>query len=396
MLSWAKQTQVMLLANPALAHVAGTQEPIYGPSAIRSVADQAESSATPYTESTRDDLRWAAMDSTCVETQTFYLTADAGHIGMAQVIYSNVAGLRTTCQFNTKIFFPPDADQRRPILWSSDPLEHHGFDADGLSFFADGVAVTLSEDGTSYTIKSAVNENSVVHLTVTQAAPGFQVAGNGTTYFGTDAQNPWGKMRHVFWPRNRVQGTIITKDGPIDFAGRALFIHGLQGMKPHHAAARWNFIDFQSPTYSAVMMEFVTPPSYGSTVVNVGGLARDGQLIMAGPRHSVVHANVHEDEAANQWPEPHALQLTWHGQTRDGQAVHATLEGSVAPRADRVDVMAQVPTFIKNIVGGVAGTRPYIYQYVRPMSLKVRVGAEKEAVEEEEQGVLFSEATFIS
>lgn len=72
-----------------VANVTGTQEPIYGPSAIQSVARQAET--TPYTELNKQDLKWAAMDSTNVETQTFYLMADSGHIGMAQVIYSNVA-----------------------------------------------------------------------------------------------------------------------------------------------------------------------------------------------------------------------------------------------------------------------------------------------------------------
>ena len=72
-----------------VANVAGTQEPIYGPSAIQSVAKQAET--VPYTELEPEDLKWAAMDSTCVETQTFYLMAETGHIGMAQVIYSNVA-----------------------------------------------------------------------------------------------------------------------------------------------------------------------------------------------------------------------------------------------------------------------------------------------------------------
>jgi hypothetical protein len=72
-----------------LANVAGTQEPIYGPSAIRSVAKQAET--TPYTELKRDDLKWEAMESTCVETQSFYLMADNGHMALAQVIYSNVA-----------------------------------------------------------------------------------------------------------------------------------------------------------------------------------------------------------------------------------------------------------------------------------------------------------------
>ena len=72
-----------------VANVAGTQEPIYGPSAIQSVAKQAET--VPYTELQSEDLKWTAMESTCVETQTFYLMAESGHIGMAQVIYSNVA-----------------------------------------------------------------------------------------------------------------------------------------------------------------------------------------------------------------------------------------------------------------------------------------------------------------
>jgi hypothetical protein len=72
-----------------LANVAGTQEPIYGPSAIKSVAEEA--ATTPYTELTRDDLKWEVMESTSVETQTFYVMSEAGQLAFAQVIYSNVA-----------------------------------------------------------------------------------------------------------------------------------------------------------------------------------------------------------------------------------------------------------------------------------------------------------------
>ena len=72
----------------SLANVAGTQEPEYGPSAIQSVATQART--VPFTELTSSDLKWKAMESTCVETQTFYMMADAGTVAMAQVIYSNV------------------------------------------------------------------------------------------------------------------------------------------------------------------------------------------------------------------------------------------------------------------------------------------------------------------
>lgn len=72
-----------------LANVAGTQEPIYGPSAIKSVATEAEK--TSYTEIGRDGMKWQAMDSTCVETSSFYIFGDNGYVALAQVIYSNVA-----------------------------------------------------------------------------------------------------------------------------------------------------------------------------------------------------------------------------------------------------------------------------------------------------------------
>lgn len=72
-----------------LADVAGTKEPIYGPSAIRSVAEQAKD--TPYTELKRNDMKWHAMNTTSVETFSFYILGDNGYAALAQVIYSNVA-----------------------------------------------------------------------------------------------------------------------------------------------------------------------------------------------------------------------------------------------------------------------------------------------------------------
>jgi hypothetical protein len=127
------------------------------------------------------------------------------------------------------------------------------------------------------------------------------------------------------------------------------------------SAAKWNFIDFQSPTYSAIMMEYTTPPSYGSTVVNVGGIAKDGEIITAGSLNSATHTVVKGDPE-NDWPEPSAVKFLWGGKTKDGKDVNAVLEGPLGERLDRVDVMEKVPGFIKNIVGGVAGTKPYIYQ----------------------------------
>ena len=188
-------------------------------------------------------------------------------------------------------------------------------------------------------------------------------------------------MRHGFWPRCQATGSIITDAGEVNFKGKAFFVHALQGMKPHHAgkqaialsahffhfadeliAAKWNFVNFQSPSYSAVMMEYTTPPSYGSTIVNVGGIATDGKIICASSRgNSVKHTKVTSDRD-NEWPEPEAVEYVWSGVTKDKKAVSATLAGNLGKRLDKVDVLAKIPGFIKTIVGGVVGTKPYIYQ----------------------------------
>lgn len=72
-----------------LANVAGTQEPEYGPTAIQAVGKQEGDPA--YTDLTKKDLKWSIIDSTCVETQTFYLFTESGHVGFVQVIYNNIA-----------------------------------------------------------------------------------------------------------------------------------------------------------------------------------------------------------------------------------------------------------------------------------------------------------------
>lgn len=273
------------------------------------------------------------------------------------------SGIRTTCQFNTKIFYP---EEGKNFLWCSNQLSHVEFSEDKSNFYAQDCAVELSADGTSYTIKSMTDQRAIVNLTVKQSAPGFVLGKDGKTLFGTDLKHPWGSMHHAFWPRCTAEGTVMTKEGPIDFKGKAMFVHALQGMKPHHAAAKWDFADFQGPTFSAVLMEYTTPPSYGSTVVNVGGIARDGEIITASCSGKATHTKVKKDSESS-WPEPEGARYEWSGKTKDGKAVQAVLDVDLEHRIDRIDVMAEVPGFVKQIVAGAAGTKPYIYQ-VRLMS----------------------------
>ena len=108
-------------------------------------------------------------------------------------------------------------------------------------------------------------------------------------------------------------------------------------------------------------MEYTTPPSYGSSVVNVGGLVKDGEIICAGCGNSATHLDI-KDDPDNEWPEPAVVNFQWSGTTKDGKLVTAELAGGLGKRLDKVDVMAEVPGFVKAIIGGVVGTKPYIYQ----------------------------------
>jgi hypothetical protein len=297
------------------------------------------------------------MDSTNVETAVFYFMTDDGVTAMAQIIYSNVVGIHTTAQFNTKIF---DHEGPGKHQWCSDPLSNFGFDEAQTGFFADNVAVELNADGDTITIKSAANEGCLVNLTVKRTAPAVQVGKDGTSRFGTDHANPWGTMFHRFWPRCTVTGTMQTEKKTYDIKGRALYIKALQGMKPHHAAARWNFVYFNTPTYTASLMEFTTPASYGHTTVSIGCVAKDGEIVYAGPA-SMKHTTTAQDAECN-WPEPKAIEAVWSGASPSGKDVKIELSGNLPERTDRVDVLSHIPSFVKSIVGGVVGTRPYIYQ----------------------------------
>ncbi|KAL3490768.1 oxidative stress survival, Svf1-like protein [Aspergillus germanicus] len=386
-MNWLKST---------LSYTVGTAEPEYGPDAIHPVTAQAE----PYTVLTKDDLKWKAMQSTNVETQIFYLITPKGEVASVQIIYNNVAGLMVTCQLNVKIWNHNPTGSSSPHLWTSDPLENHCFTQDMNTLFADNLSIALNAAGDAYEIKSARNDAALIDLVVKRTVPGFQVGKDGTTLYGTDKANPWGEMRHRFWARCAVTGTIRTAGKEYNFGneggegdiGRGVFIHAIQGMKPHHAAARWNFVTFQTPSYSAIMMEFTTPPSYASTRVNVGGIVSDTEILYAGGNNVVTYPETKEDPET-QWPEPTSAEYTW--QSKDG-AFSATLKGPLGERLDRVDVLHHIPGVIKSLVGGVVGTKPYIYQFTNAPNDSLVLSVKNGDQTVQEKGTFFAEATFIS
>lgn len=107
-------------------------------------------------------------------------------------------------------------------------------------------------------------------------------------------------------------------------------------------------------------MEFTTPASYGSTKVNVGGIATDDTILYAGANNKAIHTEIKGDDDVN-WPEPSAIKFQWNGEGDGNDQAKAEIVIPQLQRVDRVDVMAEVPGFVKQIVANAAGTRPYIY-----------------------------------
>lgn len=457
-----------------LSAVTGIAEPEYGAEYIHTATDRVRhAQKQPYSKSTINDMKWLAPDHTNVETTTFYYSqSDTGIMGFAQIIHSNIVGLYTQAQFTFRVFDSKNPDSLN--LWTSTKLEN--FRIDGTNFYADNLSLVLSEDGTEYHFKSSVNENSVIDLKFKQLVNGCKLGDDPMTYFGDNIQEPWGTMRHIFWPRNSVTGsikikveknqkdsmnmdslkektdeilnetnveeitirteddaseTITNKENKNDDTKKtdtvvtdiseddnnlesrefifkpdgnslSLFIMAIQGMKPHHAAKNWNFLYFHSNEHSIAIMEFITPKSYGCTKVSVGILTDTKNVLAMTIDNDFQHLEHKMDDVG--WNVPQELKLILEGpstsvtdqQIKDDnvpetQKHKALLDVKLKTKVERVDVMSEIPQFVKNIVSGVSGTKPYIYQYADAENFSLQIDDCKT-----ENGIGWTEVTFIS
>lgn len=377
-----------------ISAVTGIAEPEYGPEYIHPIT-AAVAGKQPFTEATTQDFEWLSPTSTNVETQVFYFSdLEKGLLGFAQLIHSNVVGLHTTAQFTFKIFNIHTGSQ----IWTSTKLED--FVIKGTNFYAKDLQVELDADKQEYHIISKVNEESLVDLVFTKIAPAAKIGKDGTTIYGDNVEEPWGSMRHVFWPRNSVKGEIKSKnpetgeETSFSIDGLSMFVMALQGMKPHHAAASWNFLNFHSKSYSAVVMEFCTPKSYASTTVSVAFVSSDEGILSVSVDNDTKHLKTQIDEVG--WPQPGAISFDLHGvdpkasdeDVASGKASREAIISGDLTLIERVDVMHEIPVFVKNIVSGVAGTKPYIYQFWNDMEIDFEGTKEK--------SIGYVETTFIT
>lgn len=382
-----------------ISAVTGIAEPEYGPEYIHTSAERVKGKQ-PFHVTDRKDFEWQNPDHTNVETATFYFTdLENGYAGFAQVIHSNIVGLHTTAQFTFKIYHKEDVDKQ---IWTSVKLEN--FRIEGPNFYADNLSIEMNEEGTEVEFKSTVAENVDVQFKIKRSVSGVKVGEDPSTYYGDDVTQPWGSMRHVFWPRNSITGTISAKneqqDVSIDLTlseehkHYSMYVLAMQGMKPHHAAKAWNFMNFQSETHSAVLMEFITPKSYGTTKMSVGIVCDSSNVLAVTVDNDAQHVDPQIDSVG--WPVPKEIAISFKGvpATATDETVEsaepflAVVKGKLDNLVERVDVMAEIPNFVKNIVSGVAGTKPYIYQFFEDFTLTIK--------DEESKGLGWCEVTFIS
>jgi len=211
-----------------------------------------------------------------------------------------------------------------------------------------------------------------------------------------------------------------------------MFVHAIQGMRPDLVASRWNFAHFQSTAHggvSAIQMEFTTTNAHGRkgagsgyVNVNVGGLVVGGKLAAvtaetkwpdeAQPETADIVSRaqhlkgVHDPDTG--YMQPTELLFRWAAPSILPDApgsIEGTLTvdvgGLTEPKGliEKVDFLAEIPTVVKAVVNYVAGTKPYIYQWINPAKL-VLTGPDLIlpglAGGLEVEGFLYNEATFIS
>ncbi|KDR76252.1 hypothetical protein GALMADRAFT_247550 [Galerina marginata CBS 339.88] len=385
------------------------------------------------------DTEWLCAGGFVTETQIFYVITEDGTSLMCQVIHSAVGVWYPTIQFTCKIANPAKGEK----TWKSLNVTNFVTPPPGLdkrSSKADEFSVTYkahpgSEFPETYTVRANLGTDLQVSLEVQRPAsiPGYKVGKGpqgGYSYFGTDTSKADGYVIHRFWPRIQATGHFIRSGKAEPFQGTGMFVHAIQGMRPNLVASAWNFAHFQSEQLggvSAIQMEFTTLNTYGKrgagsggVVVNVGSVVIGGKLAAVttetkwpGEEHtgSVVSRATHlkaEHDAETSYGKPSEIDFEWKAPSVVTDApgtvqakLHANLGTVEKPQGliEKVDVLAEIPYVLKVAVNYVAGTKPFIYQWINPAKLSI-TGPEALAPGlssgVEVEGLLYNEATFIS
>ncbi|KAJ7931557.1 survival factor 1 [Mycena leptocephala] len=333
------------------------------------------------------DTEWLCSSGFVAETQIFYTIGEDGTFLMCQIIHSSVGLWFPTIQFTCKIYNPQT--RRLP----------------GTDEFSVTYKSAPDADFPNHTLSISLEVSRPKLIPGYKIGPGEK---GGYSYFGPDLAKPEAMSS-------------------ISIQGPGMFVHAIQGMRPDLVAASWNFAHFQSSQHggvSAIQMEFTTIANYGrkgptsgGAVVNIGSLVvgdklatvtaethwPDEELSADAPIKSrASHLNPQIDKDTG-YKAPSEIMYEWAGPSLLAESpgtyaakLHIDVGDIADPKGlvEKVDFLAEIPRVIKMAVSYVAGTKPYIYQWLNPATLKLTGPSGGETAEIE--GTLYNEATFIS
>ncbi|CAG8623761.1 7556_t:CDS:2, partial [Dentiscutata heterogama] len=336
-----------------------------------------------YSDVSPEDLEWTLASGASTETQTFYLVTKEGHFAFVQMIHSNIGLWSPTIQFTAR-FFGAGINTFKSVNMSNFKLS-----PDRRSAQADNMSIILNPECSKYTVTLKHEQELIVSFEFERVDRGFKIGG-GKTYFGQDKST--GFVEHKFWPKGNVKGNIVVDGKAFDITGVGLFVHAIQGMRPHLIASRWNFVSFHSDIASLAMCEFETTPHYGSIKVNQGGLILNNKLVGVSVNNEAHFMQTTLDKETG-YNIPNRIRYTWEGRTLDTEE-NFTARIEIKPKVlmDKIDVLNEVPYFLKKIVQAFVA-KPYVYQWFNDATAYIKVGDNEEI---SYKGEMFSEATFIS
>ncbi|BGP49660.1 Putative cell survival pathways protein [Rhodotorula kratochvilovae] len=394
---------------------------------------------------TKEDLSWNCGGGINTETQVWYATLPSGAIVMCQIIHSSV-GLYWP---NIQVTFRYCNPKTNTNVWKSVTVTNFKVapsdKLDKRSVKSDQITVTVDPaTPNKYSIQAKYDDEVQLSLEFDQLCPGFKLGGGpkgGMTYFGqlSDKATPAGDAPdyaaggdgycvHRIWPRCAVSGIVRVGGDVLDLAGaRGVFIHAIQGLRPNLLAAKWNFCNFQTvekegeEAVSLILMEFVTPPGYGSKTVTVGSVVVGDKLVAVSAGGSGVVGGARAEhleqvkDAETGYAAPGAIAFSWEAPRLAGEGAQlapvagATVSAKVQydlvtdkatyqtrGLVEKVDVLGQIPYLIRKFVNYAAGTKPYIYTWLNPTKASITLADGTESKTIDVEGYAFVEASFIS
>ncbi|CAO3645756.1 unnamed protein product [Cunninghamella blakesleeana] len=359
--------------------------------AVKSVAETV-TDGQYYGKLSENNLDWTLASGSSTENQVFYITTKTGGFAFVQLIHSNIGIWNPTISFTCR-FYDPATNTN---VFKNINMSKFELSDDRRSVKTDHFNITLDPTQNTYKIQ-ITHPDLVVSLDFERVDQGFKV-GEGRTYLGGgDQSSAAGFVSHKFWPRANGKGTFIVDKQLHEVEGHGMFIHAIQGMQPQLIASNWNFVNFQADDAAISMMQFQTTKQYGSVNINQGSLVFKDKLVCVSVDNHVELLDLQKDEET-EYDIPQRIKLTWKGKTikEEGKEdeikdVHVEMIVTVKNLVDKIDVLAEIPWFLKKLVQTFV-VKPYIYQWLDDSTATITIGDESTEV----KGRCFQELVFVS